>query len=179
MSCCTFLSKPCRQNVVNRHSSGFNPHPSQTFFQFLDLFEARFFVLWWHMFWAFALTLRPLFSTTGIVCITSVLACEVGLAVCYSSSLKGQGSLMMASFISTQKQSHGRFISTQKQSHSRLIRWTCSYRHWLCVQYHLNLARIISRVTSRLAWCSRRSLPTSTRDSKFASDFLSRAQILM
>ena len=52
------------------------------------------------MFWAFALTLRPLFSTTGIVCITSVLAHKVDPAVCYSSSLKWQGSLMMASFIS-------------------------------------------------------------------------------
>ena len=69
------------------------------------------------MFWAFALTLRPLFSTTGIVCITSVLACKVGLAVCYSLSLKGQGSLMMASFISKyvylypNEQSHGRHVA--------------------------------------------------------------------
>jgi len=55
------------------------------------------------MFWAFALTLRPLFSTTGIVFITSVLACKVGLA-------KGQGSLMMASFsyLYPNEQSHGR-----------------------------------------------------------------------
>jgi len=47
------------------------------------LFEARFL---WHIFWAFALTLKPLFSTAGIVCITPVLACKVDLAVCYSLS---------------------------------------------------------------------------------------------
>jgi len=49
------------------------------------------------MFWAFALTLKPLFSTTGIVYIISVLAYKVGLAVCYSSSLKVQGPLMRVS----------------------------------------------------------------------------------
>ena len=35
--------KPRRQTVVNHLSSGFNLTLSQTFFQFLDLFEACFF----------------------------------------------------------------------------------------------------------------------------------------
>ena len=51
MSCVKFLSKPRRQTVVNQVSCGFNPHLNRTFFQFLDLFEALFFALWWHMFW--------------------------------------------------------------------------------------------------------------------------------
>ena len=58
------------------------------------------------MFWALALILSPLFSTTGIVCITSALGCKVGLAVCQSSSLKG--SLMMASFSYLYEQLHDR-----------------------------------------------------------------------
>jgi len=42
-SCCTFLSKPRGQTVVNHLSGGFNPTLNQTFFQFLDRFEGRFF----------------------------------------------------------------------------------------------------------------------------------------
>jgi len=48
-SCGTFLSKPHRKTVVNQLSCRFNHSLSQTFFQFLELFRA-FFFLWSQLF---------------------------------------------------------------------------------------------------------------------------------
>ena len=76
-SCGTFLPKPRRQN------SGY---PAQLWIQ--SLLKPNFFSVsgpFWSTFFIFYCTVMVHivgFCTTGIVCITSVLACKVGLAAC-------------------------------------------------------------------------------------------------
>ena len=56
-SCGTFLPKPRRQNSGYPAQLWIQSLLSQTFFQFLDLFEARFLyfiALWWYILWGFA-----------------------------------------------------------------------------------------------------------------------------